>query len=130
MIRLPFLILAIFSTAGIASAQSPAVAPSEVCRATVASVTGSDPAIMRTWAEDDVQFVTYRRPDDGKVWTYRCRLEGSRVIWAAEQGRWRNGPMVGVITFELSQGGKSVQITEIHEDGSKSQATYPRTKLR
>lgn len=130
MIRLPLLILGIFSTAGIAWAQSLTVAPSEVCRATIASVMGRDPAIMNAWAEDDVQFVTYRRPDDRKVWTYRCRLEGNRVIWAAEQGRWRNGPMDGVITFELSQGGKSVRITEVQEDGSKSQATYPRTKLR
>jgi len=81
---------------------------------------------MSTWAEDGIQIVTYRRSDDGKVWTYRCRLEGNRGIWAAEQGRWRNGPVDGIITFELSQDQRSVSLTEVHEDGSKSQGTYPR----
>ena len=115
---------------GIASAQTTAVEASEICRAAIASVMGRDPSIMRTRVVDNIQYVSYVRPDDGKVWTYRCRLEGNRVVWAGEQGRWRTHPSDEVITYELSPGGKSVQITEVHEDASKIRKTFPRTKLR
>jgi hypothetical protein len=39
---------------------------------------------------------------DNFVWTYRCRVEGNRVVWASEPGRWRDGPKDDEIFFELS----------------------------
>ena len=61
-----------------------------ICRTAIASIAGRDPKIMQvTRTVGDVLFLTYVRPIDNFVWTYRCRIEGNRVVWAMEPGRWR-----------------------------------------
>jgi hypothetical protein len=90
MIRLSFLIFGFISAAGVASAQSPMVPSNEICRAGFASITGRDPSIMSIRPEADFLWVTYTRPSDKKIWSYRCRISGNRIEWADEAGNWRD----------------------------------------
>ncbi|MPR09217.1 hypothetical protein [Microvirga tunisiensis] len=90
---------------------------------------GRDPQIMMVRPDGDVTHVSYNRPSDGSVWSYRCRLEGNRIIWASAEGRWRTHPDDGVLTYEL-EGSTKIRIVEAHSDGSKSQDTYNRNDLR
>src|ERR1700730_2274661 len=86
-----------------------------ICRAAIASVKGRDPKLMKVaLIRDDVFFLTYTRPIDSFVWTYRCRIEGSRVVWADEPGRWRNEPKDDKISFEAIDGGAHLQIIATH----------------
>ncbi|MDF2809054.1 MAG: hypothetical protein K0S56_85 [Microvirga sp.] len=110
--------------------ETQAAVPNEICRAAIGAVMGRDPSIMRTRPGDGIIYVSYKRPVDGKVWSYRCRLEGNKVFWASEEGRWRNEPIDGVITFDILNAGRTVKILEVSVDGIKSEATYPRSKLR
>jgi hypothetical protein len=91
---------------------------------------GRDPSIMGIRPEADFLCVTYTRPSDKKVWSYRCRVSGSRIEWADEAGNWRNKSQSALVTFEIIDGGKAIKITEDYRDGSKADKTYPRSKLR
>jgi len=52
-----------------------------ICRTAIASIMGRDPKLMQvTLTAGDVLFLTYDRPMDNFVWTYRCRIEGNRVV--------------------------------------------------
>lgn len=102
-----------------------------VCRATVATLNGHQPSIMRaeSGSNEAVQ-VTYARPSDGKVWKNECRIEGDRVIWrtidafgpSSGPGRWRTHPADEVITYELN--GADVSITTAYPDGSGSTENF------
>ena len=62
-----------------------------ICRTAIASIMGRDPKMMQvTLTTGDVLLLTYVRPIDNFVWNYRCRIEGNRVLWASEPGRWRD----------------------------------------
>src|SRR5271168_3788609 len=77
-----------------------------ICRTAIASIMGRDPKTMQvTLIVGDVLFLTYVRPMDNFVWTYRCRIEDDRVVWANEPGRWRNGPKDKKVLFEVIEGG-------------------------
>jgi len=90
-----------------------------------------DPKIMQvTRTVGDVLFLTYVRPIDNFVWTYRCRIEGSRVVWASEPGRWRLGPKDDEIFFEVVNDGKQLRIIAIHGDGSRAQQLFDRAAIR
>jgi hypothetical protein len=62
--------------------------------------------------------LTYVRPIDNFVWTYRCRLEGDRVVWADEPARWRDGTRDDKVSFEIVGAGKQLRIIARHADGS------------
>jgi hypothetical protein len=130
MIRLPLILLGFVLEASIASAQTPTATPTEVCRAGIASIMGRNPSIMSIRPEADFLWVTYTRPSDKKVWSYRCRVSGNRIEWADGEGIWRDKPHSTLVTFEIVNGGKAIKITEDYRDGSKADKTYPRSKLR
>ncbi len=102
------------------------VAPSDqarVCRAAIGSVMGRDPAIIRASVDSDgLVRVEYIRPDDRKLFAYKCRLEGTRVVWGNADGRWRNDSQDSVITFALL--GSAVSIIEKWPDGSSTENTF------
>jgi hypothetical protein len=110
---------AAYDTAAIAAAQ-PTPAPvtqlsqkdqGRVCRASIATVMGRDPSIIRVVANDEnIVSVRYTR-DDGTVWNSRCRVEAGQVTWAAiengQPGRWRTED---TITYVID--GDQITITE------------------
>jgi hypothetical protein len=102
-----------------------------ICRTAIASIAGRDPKIMQvTRTVGDVLFLAYVRPLDNFVWTYRCRIEGNRVVWATEPGRWREGPKDGKVFFEDVDAGKQLRIIENHGDGSSTKQLFDRDRIR
>jgi hypothetical protein len=110
---------------------APSFAVETICRTAVAAITDRDPKIMQvTRTVGDVLFLAYVRPVDNFVWTYRCRIEGNRVVWATEPGRWREGPKDGKVFFEDVDAGKQLRIIENHGDGSSTKQLFDRDKIR
>jgi hypothetical protein len=91
---------------------------------------GRDPKMMQvTLTTGDVLFLTYVRPIDNFVWNYRCRIEGNRVLWASEPGRWRDDPKDEKVFFEVIDGGKQLRIIEDHGDGSSTNQLFDRDTI-
>lgn len=95
-----------------------------VCRAAIASIMGRDPSIIVVDSNDGAHInVSYRRPDDGKIWRNHCSIIGDRVNWAAifngEQGRWRTEDD---IRYVLS--GSSIKVTLRTEGELVSEKTH------
>ncbi len=91
---------------------------------------GRDPKMMQvSLAADDVVFLSYVRSIDNFVWTYRCRIEGNRVLWAIDPGRWRDDPNDAKIFFEIIDGGKQLRIIEDHGDGSSTKQLFDRDAI-
>src|ERR1700737_5129611 len=79
---------------------APAFEVEAICRTAIGSIMGRDPKMMQvTLTAGDVLFLTYVRPMDNFAWTYRCRIEGNRVVWATEPGRWRDDPKEEKVFF-------------------------------
>jgi len=96
----------------------------------MASITDRDPKIMQvTRTAGDVLFLAYARPIDNFVFTYRCRIEGNRVVWASEPGRWRDDPKDNKLLFEVVDDGKQLRIIENHRDGSIAKRIFGRDAI-
>jgi hypothetical protein len=105
----------------------PAFEVEVICRTAIASIAGRDPKVMQvTRTVGDVLFLTYVRAMDNFVWTYRCRVEGNRVVWATEPGRWRDDPKDDKVFFEVVDAGKQLRIIENHGDGSSTRQVFNR----
>jgi hypothetical protein len=131
---MPFVFrLILFTT--LSASVSPASAASAfeveaICRTAIASITGRDPKIMQvTRTAGDVLFLTYVRAMDNFVWTYRCRVEGNRVVWASEPGRWREDPGDDKVFFEVIGPGTQLRIIENHGDGSSTEQVFGRDTI-
>jgi hypothetical protein len=110
---------------------APPFSPEAICRTAIASITGRDPTIMRvTRTDGDILFLSYVRPIDNFVWDYRCKIEGNRVIWASEPGRWREDPKDDKVFFEAVDGGKQLRIMDDHGDGSVTNEIFDRDKIQ
>jgi hypothetical protein len=119
----------LFASMSLASA-APAFEVEAICRTAIASIMGRDPKMMQvTRTVGDVLFLTYVRPMDNFVWTYRCRVEGNRVVWASEPGRWRDDPNDDEVFFEVVGAGKQLRIIENHGDGSSTKQVFDRDTI-
>ena len=110
---------------------APPYAPEAICRTAIAAVMGRDPKLVRvTRTAGDVLFLSYVRPLDNFVWDYRCKIQGNRVIWASEPGRWREDPKDDKVFFEIVEGGKQLRIiVEDHGDGSATKELFERDQI-
>lgn len=96
----------------------------QICKAAIAAIMGRDPRTMNTAVQsDDVISVSYTRPVDKSFWAYRCKLTGTKVIWATDSGRWRTHELDEDITFVVDESG-GVRIKQIFTDGSKDEDYY------
>jgi hypothetical protein len=121
--------------AGPASAEplfdEPLFESSAICRTAIASITGRDPKAIQTTRDAKGEFLlTYARPIDNFVWTYRCRIESNRIIWADEPGRWREGPKDATLFFEIVGAGAQLRIIETHADGSTTNQLFDRGMIQ
>jgi hypothetical protein len=115
---------------GSSVAAAPLFEPEAICRTALASIKGRDPkSIKVALTRGDVFFLTYTRPIDSFVWTYRCRIEGSRVVWADEPGRWRNEPKDDKISFEAVDAGAGLQIIATHRNGQSEKQLFGRETI-
>jgi hypothetical protein len=67
---------------------------------------------------------------DNFVWTYRCRIDGNRVMWANEPGRWREDPKDDKVLFEDVEAGKQLRIIKNHRDGSSTKQLFGRDTIQ
>lgn len=89
-----------------------------ICRTAIAVVMDRDPKLIQARdAPDGVVVLTYARPFDNFVFTYRCRLEGDRVVWADEPGRWRDEPRDARVSFEVAATGDRLRIIVSRANG-------------
>jgi hypothetical protein len=110
---------------------APSFEPEAICRTALASIMGRDPKIVRvTLVAGDVLFLSYVRPIDNFVWDYRCKIQGNRVVWASEPGRWREDPKDDKVFFEIVGGGKQLRIIEDHGDGSATKELFERDQIQ
>jgi hypothetical protein len=104
--------------------------PEAICRTAIVSIMGRDPKIVRvTRVAGDVLFLSYVRPIDNFVWDYRCKIQGNRVVWASEPGRWREDAKDAKVFFEIVEGGKQLRIIEDHGDGSATKELFERGQI-
>jgi hypothetical protein len=109
----------------------PSFSPQAICRMAIGSVMGRDPKmVVVTRIDGQILHLSYVRPIDYFVWDYRCRIEGNRVIWASEPGRWREGPDDDKVLFEVIGDGNQLRIIETHSDGSIRKAEFDRDAVQ
>jgi hypothetical protein len=110
-----------------ATAAGPAFETKAICRTAIAVMMDRDPnQVQATDAPDGVVVLTYARPFDNFVFTYRCRLEGDRVVWADEPGRWRDGARDAKVSFEVAGNGDRLGITVGRAKGPTVQQSFDR----
>lgn len=103
--------------------------PPAICRTAIAAIMDRDPKLMQTrTVADGIVMLTYARPIDNFVWAYRCRLEGNRVIWANEPGRWRDKAKDDKILFEVVGSGSQLRIIDNHPNGTTTRQLFDRDK--
>jgi len=110
-----------------AASASPAFETKAICRTAIAVVMDRDPKLVQAQdAPEGVVVLTYARPFDNFVFTYRCRLDGDRVVWADEPGRWRNGDKDAKVSFEVAGTGDRLRITVSRANGPTLQQLFDR----
>jgi hypothetical protein len=118
---------AVVSVSDISSAGAPFSAE-QICKAGVAALMGRDPAIMKvTRKENGIVHLYYIRQDDGTMWAYRCTIEGARIIWASDTGRWRTQRDDEKITYRAS--GDMLTIIQTFTDGTGTAESFKRSQL-
>jgi hypothetical protein len=105
----------------------------QACKAAVAALNGRDPATMKgRKLADGLVHVSYVRPDDGKRWQSRCRIDdANHLTWAqfdafgdGQQGRWRSEDAV-----EFRVESKSLHVKISTNGELMTDEVYPLSKL-
>ena len=128
----PWLAVAIAIATPQAAFAEPAFDARAICRTAIAAITGRDVKLFQATDAPDgdgVIALTYARPFDNFVWAYHCRLDGNRVIWADEPGRWRQEAKDDKIFFEVVGAGAQLRITKTPARGSTTEELFDRDKI-
>lgn len=100
-----------------------------ICKAGIAKIMGRDPKVMKVLRnEGGVVHLQYVRTNDGSLWSYRCRVDGARIMWASATGRWRDDPLDEKLTYAIAA--DTVMVNETFADGSSSQRVFKASQLR
>jgi hypothetical protein len=74
---------------------------SDLCKATIATTMSKDPSIMTIDDNsNEIIYLSYIRDFDGKKWSYKCKVNGNKAIWATLEGRWRDDKADSKITYK------------------------------
>ncbi|MFT5133561.1 MAG: hypothetical protein ACI9SC_002034 [Gammaproteobacteria bacterium] len=80
----------------------------DICKASIGTILGRVPSLMKIDnIQENVVYLSYIRKNDGTKWSYKCKLEGDRIIWGTAAGRWKTDD---VVTYDVS--GNTVTITD------------------
>jgi hypothetical protein len=110
-----------------AASAKPAFEIHAICRTAIAALMDRDPKLVQaTDASDGTVVLTYARPFDNFVFTYRCRIDGDRVVWADEPGRWRDGPKDAKVSFEVIGAAERLRIIVSRVNGTTAQQLFDR----
>ena len=111
-----------------AATAEPAYEAKAICRAAMAVITGRDLKLFQAAdAPDGTIALTYARAFDNFVWSYHCRLDGNRVIWADEPGRWRQDAKDDRMSFEIVD--TKLRITRTPVNGAVTHEEFDRDKF-
>lgn len=84
---------------------------------------GRDPTTMAVSnLEGPIIGISYIRKNDGTKWSYKCKVNGNKIVWGNSDGRWRESSEDSVITYKLM--GNSIVVSETYSDGSKTTKSY------
>jgi hypothetical protein len=121
---LAFPILLAFTPAAFAS---PTFETKAICRMAIAVIMNRDPKLVQaTDRPGGVVVLTYARPFDNFIFTYRCRVEGDRVVWADDPGRWRDDAKDAKVSYEVAGTGDRLRITVSRANGPTVQQLFDR----
>ena len=122
LLALPFL-LAVAQAAD----AGPAFETKAICRMAIAVVMERDPRLVQARdLADGVVILTYTRPFDNFIFSYRCRIEGDLVVWADDPGRWRDDAGDARVSFEVDGGGDRLRIIVSRANGPTRQQLFDR----
>lgn len=121
-----------FGSISNAAANEPLFSTSQICKAGISLVMGKSPTIMKTDVVGGEVRVSYVRPDDGSTWKYKCKVEGSRVLWGSDPGRWRTDPADEPMSYFTTGKGESALLTveEKYQDGSSNKKSFTASELK
>lgn len=104
----------------------------KIAKAAIAAIMQKKPSIVSYVGsvKEGVYKFSYVRSSDKTKWSYICKFDGDRIIWAAagtpdspnEIGRWRNHPLDEIVTYKIES--KYVIIKEQYSDGSSNSTRY------
>ena len=127
-LAMPAVMIAILLYSITASQAATSFSDEQICKAGIATLMGRSPTIIKTTGkEGNVVFFHYVRPTDGSKWSYRCKVEGIRIIWASDTGRWRTHSDDERITYRAS--GDTLEIIQTFTDGSSVNKQFTRQQL-
>jgi len=90
-----------------------------ICRAAIAAIMARDPAMIRAdVATGGYVSLHYRSPSHDSRWSYKCKIEGNRVLWGKLGGRWRDHFDDAVVTFHRGSNPTDIVIRQQYSDGS------------
>ncbi|MBK5146039.1 hypothetical protein I2494_20450 [Budviciaceae bacterium BWR-B9] len=104
----------------------------QVCKAAISTIFGKPTNIIKVKnSSDDIYHLSYVRPDDKKLWKFKCKLSGNNIIWTEEgyeSDRWLGkGTVDSLVNFTIN--GKTLEITEIYSDNSTNKELFQLNKL-
>jgi hypothetical protein len=76
----------------------------------------------------DIVTVSYVRSSDGNTRSYRCRIDGDRVVWANMDGRWRDGSNDAILRHSV--GTHSLAVSETLAGEVLASELYPLESLQ
>ncbi len=95
---------------------------SEISKFAVAAIMNQSPKIINVKKKNDEYYVSYKRPDDGKFFDYKIKIDNNSIMWGAADGRWRDSSYDEKISYKIS--GEKIIIIQTFTDGSKSEKKY------
>lgn len=90
-----------------AQAQAAEFGTADLCKAAIAVEMGRDAKSMKTKTAGDTPEIFYVRDADGQKFSYRCKLDGDRIVWRTflnddgQWGRWRDGEYDAMVTYSV-----------------------------
>ena len=88
----------------------------DVARFAISSIMGQPSKKIKVRLENGLYYVSYVRKSDSKKFDYNIKINGSTIVWANIDGRWRDGEYDERISFEETD--NKLKITQTFSDGS------------
>lgn len=115
----------------------------QVCRAGIAMIMGRETDTVKVSPSPSalVVLVSYKRPDDGKNFSYQCKLSGNFIIWSeagVSTNRWEGkGEIDSLLTYTLNTNnvktkdgfGSTLIIEEKYSDKSQIKKEFTLSQL-
>ncbi len=115
-------VLASFSGFNTALADQIYFSDEQICKAGIARSFHRSPSLMSTYEQSgSIYYISYKK--DGKNWTYKCKIQGSQIIWGASDGRFRDEAN---ISYKVDEATKALTIREVFNDGSVASQSFSR----